>query len=391
MAWDGNINDDLEPAPIWLDAGAWSEGDIPRRAWIAPGYMLRGAVSVLVGPPSAAKSLLALTWGAALALGRDHGDFRPVAKGRTLVFNVEDDAIEQQRRMSAALRQFDAVPADLADRVPRAGPNGAATLLSRDADGRPHWTEAAEALTAAIKTHEIDVLIVDPLSELHCSEENSNGELRAVIAKFRELAVACNIAVLIVHHTRKGQLTPGDVDSARGASSVIGAARIVLTLNPMSESEADSFGINPALRSHFARLDAGKSNYAPLSEARWYEKIVHTLDNDEAVPALSPWQPPAAKAASTDEIAALLAEIKRGTGGAPYSPKISKEGRSIRHLFARHGFTGTAAQRDVLDRLYAAGAESAPFRAGDRHKGQGLRCDGLPAVQWLDEGAAVVE
>ena len=56
------------------------------------------------------------------------------------------------------------------------------------------------------------------------SEENDNTALRAVIAKFRELAVKHNIAVVILHHTRKGgSASPGDPDIARGASAPLSA------------------------------------------------------------------------------------------------------------------------------------------------------------------------
>ena len=48
------------------------------------------------------------------------------------------------------------------------------------------------------------MLVVDPLAELHNCEENDNTALRSVIAKFRELAVRFEMAVVILHHTRKG-------------------------------------------------------------------------------------------------------------------------------------------------------------------------------------------
>ena len=41
----------------------------------------------------------------------------------------------------------------------------------------------------------------------------------------------------MVHHTRKGIGAPGDPDTARGASAIIGAVRSALTLMGMSEDD----------------------------------------------------------------------------------------------------------------------------------------------------------
>ncbi len=82
--------------------------ELPPRPWVAPGYALRGAVTIVAGPPSALKSSLMLAWGCAVALGQRHGRFIPNAAEAAVIYNVEDDATEQRRRLSAALRQFDA-------------------------------------------------------------------------------------------------------------------------------------------------------------------------------------------------------------------------------------------------------------------------------------------
>src|SRR5271168_1670491 len=102
---------------IWVEDEGWAEVDLPRRPWVARGYALRDAVTVVAGPPSAMKSSLMLAWAAAVALGRPHGDFQPTETGTVVVYNVEDDRIEQRRRLSAVLRQFDAIPVDIAGRI----------------------------------------------------------------------------------------------------------------------------------------------------------------------------------------------------------------------------------------------------------------------------------
>ena len=381
---------DAEPAPeteagakFWLDAEPWDEAAIPRRPWIVPRYLLRGSISLLIGAPGAAKSLLALTWGIALALGESHEDFAPIAKSRVVICNAEDDLDEQRRRISAALRQFGAAPADLGDRLMRLGPVRVATLMRRSVTGGFEKAEAFAELSRTVAERGVDVLVLDPLVEMHELDENSNGELRKFIAAIRAFAIEAEIAVVLVHHVRKGAVIPGDMDAARGASALIGAVRAAWTLAAMSESDAETFNIPKDRRSYFARLDDAKANYGPASAPRWFEKMVIQIANGEALPALVPWSPPVPRAASAENCRAMLREIERGVGGEPFSPKLGPHPRSIRALLRRHGFAG-AAERPALDALLEAGAEIAVFRTGGRKTAQGLRHNGAPLAEWMD-------
>jgi AAA domain len=71
-------NDQPGTLAIWIDEDPWVETELPPRPWVAPGYALRGAVTIIAGPPSALKSSLMLAWGCAVALGQRH-----VARTRT--------------------------------------------------------------------------------------------------------------------------------------------------------------------------------------------------------------------------------------------------------------------------------------------------------------------
>jgi hypothetical protein len=304
---------------IWIDDGCWVEEDLPRRNWIAPGYALRGAVTVITGPPSAMKSSLMLAWASAIALDAAHGEFRPAQTGAVVVYNVEDDQTEQRRRLSAVLRQFDACPADIQGKVIRTGPSGIGTLVVRQADtGFISATPAMHRLRELLRERKAVMLIADPLAELHTAEENDNTGLRAVIAEFRSLAIELDLSVVLIHHTRKGALAPGDPDNARGASAIIGAARVVLTLCTMSEDDAKGFGLatDRKTRSAYTRLDEAKQNYAAIGDAIWYERVLYRLDNEEHVPAAVPWAPPDLwKSIPAVEANAILDMIDRGVDG----------------------------------------------------------------------------
>jgi hypothetical protein len=50
------------------------------------------------------------------------------------------------------------------------------------------------------------------------------------------------IAVLLLHHDRKGAIAPGDMDRLRGASAIIGAVRMLLALTRAKADRCDSKG-----------------------------------------------------------------------------------------------------------------------------------------------------
>jgi hypothetical protein len=331
-----------EQTALWVDDGGWTESDVPRRRWVAPGFALRGGVTVIIGPPSAMKSSLMLAWSCAVALGREHGAFRPTEPGVVAVYNVEDDRVEQQRRLSAVLRQFDAIPADIVGKVIRAGPEGVGTLYTRDRSTATISTTAAMVrLKELIAERRPAMVIVDPLAELHDADENDNNALRAIIAELRALAVEFDIAAVVVHHTRKGIGAPGDPDTARGASAIIGAVRSALTLMGMSEDDAEALGLpkDRKSRSAYVRLDDAKQNYASVGDAQWYEKVVYALDNGEAVPAAVPWKAPNFWQSIPITVAnAILDDIEAGIDGGKqrYSDAPAAKERSAFRVVQQH-------------------------------------------------------
>jgi hypothetical protein len=259
-----------------------------------------------------------------------------------IVYNCEDDRTEQHRRLSAALRQFNATPADIRGKVIRVGPSKIGTLYTADKKtGVISVTPAMAGLRNLIAERKPALLIADPLVELHDSDENDNTPMRAVIAEFRALAVEFDLAVVLLHHTRKGTVTPGDPDSGRGASSTVGAGRVVLTLVTMSENDAEALGFpeDRKTRSRYVRLDDARQSYAGLEDAQWYEKVLYTLGNNEVVPAAVPWQPPNVRALLTPIVARqILEDIDAGLDGGTrrYSDASAATDRAAWKVVIRH-------------------------------------------------------
>jgi hypothetical protein len=360
------------------------------RPWIVPGYLMRGSVTIVGGPGSAGKSSLMIGWCTALALGAKYHRFKPPTPSKVIFYNVEDDLTEQRRRLSAALRQFDRTPYDIAPHVLRLHPTGIGTLLSYDRDADT-WqpTQVMQALEAEICHYAPDVTILDPLVELHTADENDNTAMRAVIARFRALAEKFGMAVVILHHTVKHSTgAPGDQDILRGASSSVAAARVALTVLPMSKEEAENLQIADDVRRGFFRVDGAKSNYAPAHAAEWFQLTEYRLDNGDDVAAAVPWTPPADRALDVSEHDTLCEELAAGIDGQPYSPRLTdSEPRSVLHLFRRHGIKTADGQKKTLYQLLANGFDHMTFNdRQNRRRSKGLRFkDGRPRVQWVED------
>ena len=367
--------------PVWLESEAWNPDDLPVRPWLAIGYFLRGHVTTIVGPGGVSKSSLVLAYVVALALKVELHGMHPRGEYRSFVFNAEDDADEQRRRLTAILAGFGRQPDAIAGKVFRTGPNKVGTLFERDPDtGDVYPTAAMTMLQEQIRFAKADVLFVDPLAELHNVEENDNGAMRAIVAAFRLMAKELNIAVVIIHHTRKGVMVPGDPDAGRGASAIVGASRVVLTLSGMSEEEAKAFGLPPDARSHYFRVDGGKANYSTLTGCEWFERISRVLANEDTVSVPEPWHPPV-DAVTPEKQVQVEAALRVGSPQGPYSPQLGNTPGRSSMLSSKPGSSPRLASGTCSPPYSRAGSSPSGFaiRFGSSSTGSGHLTDCLAA------------
>ncbi|MFN3846413.1 MAG: AAA family ATPase [Paracoccaceae bacterium] len=267
---------------------------IPPRRWIYGRQYQRGEVTAMIAPPGIGKTTFEIGTALAMASGRDlFGKDLPEGALRVWVWNLEDDLIELSRQIAAGAIHHGVTAEDLADRL---FVDGLDKLLCTavESENGPQLVEPIyAALTAELKRRKIDVLKVDPFVSSHSINENDNGIVDAVTKRWKRVAQECNCAILLVHHTRKTGGNAVTVEDSRGASSLSGAVRTALTLNHMSEDEANRFGItDPAERRTIVRVDNGKSNRAPPESAFWFKLHGEDLGNGDNVAAAARWTPP---------------------------------------------------------------------------------------------------
>jgi KaiC/GvpD/RAD55 family RecA-like ATPase len=270
---------------------------IPPRDWVIKGLLLRRHLSVLVAPAGTGKSLISLQLAIAMVMGQSWGDWEPARKFKVLILNTEDDRAEMYRRIFAACEQMKVERTDLNGRLLLADLPGGMVMVRRDPATREIIeTGFSDRVREICLAEEIDAVVVDPLIETHNLVENEQNDLKAAAVVLRELGRTAGVATLAIHHTPKGAGDmAGNADAARGAGSLIGVARIIATLFPMTETEAGEFGVAPEERLDHMRFDGAKSNYSKLARQFWFIKREIILGNGpfgmgDEVGVLEPWE-----------------------------------------------------------------------------------------------------
>lgn len=255
---------------------------LPTRQWLLGHWLLRGEVTAIIAPGGTGKSTFSNTIALCLASGKCLlGE--PVHRGSHAVwiFNLEDSIEELERQVAAACAFHHIGPQDCGNRLYLdSGMVQPLCTATEDRQGYMLNEEAFAELTATIIDARIAAVIVDPLVSSHAVQENNNGAIDAVVKRWKRLAQEAGCAVVLVHHTKKMGGREVTAEDGRGAVALRDAARIVLTLNPMSKVEAEELGVTEAaLRRTLVRVDTGKANRAPLGAATWIKLESQSLDN----------------------------------------------------------------------------------------------------------------
>ena len=276
---------------------AFEMAAVEPRKWLYGKHLIRGYVSATVSPGGVGKTTLELTDAIALATGRDLMGARVPERVRVWHYNLEDPRDELMRRVWAICRQFDIDPVELEGWLYLDSGRDCKMVVAEPMDGLVVATPAVGQVIAEMEKRDISVLQVDPLVKSHYAEENDNKQIDAVLDVFGDIAKRCGAAIDLVHHTRKPPqgfvAVAGDINTARGAGALAGAVRAARTVTPMSDKEADGFGIEHSRRAWYVRVDDAKGNMsAPAGEAIWFERHSIELGQGDYVGALAPWTPP---------------------------------------------------------------------------------------------------
>jgi hypothetical protein len=192
----------LPVAPAWRLA----ERD-PELRWLVTHLWSQDAVGIVGGEPKCCKSFLALDLAVAVAAGVPClRRFAVPTAGRVLLYAAEDAHPIVRRRLEGIATAAGVALRDLDIQVITAP-----TLrLDLPAD--------RAALQEAVARLQPKLLILDPFVRLHRIDENASGEVAPLLAFLRELQRCYALAVLVVHHAKKGAGNVRAGQALRGSS-----------------------------------------------------------------------------------------------------------------------------------------------------------------------------
>lgn len=179
----------------------------PERRWLVGTLWARAGVGLIAGSPKLGKSWMGLDLAVSVASGTPCLDtFEVPEPGAALVYMAEDAAADVKARLRGLCRHrgldLDSLPVYVIT-VP--------TLrldLDRDQQRLYH--------TVALLRPRL--LLLDPFVRLHKINENDAGEVSAILAYLRQLQRTFDLAVIVVHHSRKNSRPGGAGANLRGSS-----------------------------------------------------------------------------------------------------------------------------------------------------------------------------
>lgn len=194
-----------------------------------------GKLAVMSAPGGTGKSFLLLEMALSVASGEPViAGIVPDAAGPTRYISFEEDETDIQNRLVALFRTFTEINPPVETFFPSAL-EGENLPLIKGGEKNEEAVEYLEGICEGMR-----LVILDPLSRLHESDENSNSEMKKLMQVLISTAKKTRCAIVVAHHTSKSAVMNGQGDlqqSARGASCLVDDPRLVVTLSRKSPNK----------------------------------------------------------------------------------------------------------------------------------------------------------
>lgn len=277
----------LPPPP----RAVWSLSDLLHHPPPAPpslvgsGLLFPGSFMLLAGQPGYGKSWVALDLALAATLGQPWLDHPALTIPRPLrvgLVSMEMPAHFLAQRFTALLDQRGILhPAQLTTPGPWLMPIPPGSHVRLDADG-------PATLRQFIDEHQLELLLLDPFSRFHLSDENDAEAIGTILGEIDTLRTTTDCAIVLVHHSRKpGPQARGDDElfAVRGSSRLLSDPQTIFLLTKIKQQPTLKL-----VKSNFAppldpiplnRLDHGgfvAGTLAPTTTSRNRDWILDHLD-----------------------------------------------------------------------------------------------------------------
>lgn len=232
-----------------LDLAQLAEVEPTPKSFIIPNLVPAGEVTLLTGPGSAGKSLLAQQLATALAAGMPTLRLN-LPKASAIYISCEDDDEQLHWRQAHICQSLQIPMKNLKGSLQVASLRGALdnTLINIAQDGEIELLPAYHALTDLIRRSQAAFVALDNVAHLFGGNENDRGEVTRFVNCLNRLAGDTGAAILLLAHPNKS----GDTYS--GSTAWLNAVRSQIVI------EHD-------LITDRRKLVLAKANYAKKGEA----------------------------------------------------------------------------------------------------------------------------
>jgi KaiC/GvpD/RAD55 family RecA-like ATPase len=208
-----------------IDFTELMQTEYPEPKWAVPKLIPEG-LTLLVGRPKMGKSWLALSLALEVASGGRALGSIPVKKGKAVYFALEDN----ERRLQARCASL------MDDRSIEEGQLMFSTAIDKfykKEDKKPEENGLAQLENLIDEMgEELRVIFIDTLALItpKGKSENSYSDNYDYISDIQKLAIKKGIAIVLVHHTRKGQSEVYALDDVMGSTGLTAGADCILML-----------------------------------------------------------------------------------------------------------------------------------------------------------------
>jgi hypothetical protein len=259
--------------------------NIAPRQWAYGRFLLFASVAVIGAVDGAGKGVIAVGIILAMITGKPLLGERVWRTGPVAIVTYEDDEEEWHRRIAAACLKYELDYAKILESIYFIHKDDETKVSFGSNNGASMFFPDSPRIIKTLNDLGIVLLIIDPFNHAHDGDDGNNNVMIAkVAAEVARIAQATKVAILVLHHLRKG--SSGQPDDLMGALSLRATFRSCRILMRMTEEAAEKMKITDGAW-RYIRIAGSKENYTPPPDkSTWYKLESIPLGNtgDETYP-----------------------------------------------------------------------------------------------------------
>lgn len=219
--------------------------------WLFPGYLAKGELTLLAGPPSSGKTFLACYFAAAITKEDDLGynnELPRTGTGNVIYISTED------RGDGSLVHRLIACGADL-DCIQILDPNEESSEIKAFSFSEPSHINSLKQINKALD-ESLNLIIIDPIYLAVENDYKSSSKSRLALENLANLAKELNCAILGIAHTIKSPKGKGALERITSPTSLQEVPRSILVTAEIANRPTESGG-------NFVLVRAKNSNSEP--------------------------------------------------------------------------------------------------------------------------------